>query len=155
MKTPIHATDEILIPVPKTDVWKVLAEVRNYPNWWPRSLHSRVVSGGDGPDPVGTEIELRPMGGRSFRCRVELVIPGERIRMRYSGGFIEGQGEWSIHSADSGTRVVYRLEVEAHGRLIAWIGRVMDLGRMHSRMMQEVLGNLQREVLGRGQGTGS
>jgi hypothetical protein len=95
--TPIQATDEITIQAPVGEVWPVLADVEGYPRWWPRSLGVRVWS--TGGEVLGTEVEMRPSGGRSFVCRVEAVEVPTRIRMRYGGGFIEGFGEWATGAA--------------------------------------------------------
>ena len=79
--TPIQATDEITIHATVSEVWPVLADVAGYPRWWPRSLGVRVAS--TGGELLGTEVEMRPSGGRSFVCRVEAVEVPTRIRMRY------------------------------------------------------------------------
>jgi carbon monoxide dehydrogenase subunit G len=123
----------------------VLADVGGYPRWWPPSLGLRVLSGG--VEPLGTEVEIRPFGGRSFRCRVDKVDELQRMRMRYYGGFLEGFGEWRLEPAGRGTRVIYHLDVQAHGRLAAFLGNVINLARLHSRLMQGVLRNLNRVLL--------
>jgi len=139
--TPIQATDEITIQAPVGEVWPVLADVEGYPRWWPRSLGVRVWS--TGGEVLGTEVEMRPSGGRSFVCRVEAVKVPTRIRMRYGGGFIEGFGEWRLEPLGEQTRVSYQLEVQAHGWLVFCLGKVMNLAGVHSRSMQEVLKNLK------------
>jgi uncharacterized protein YndB with AHSA1/START domain len=139
--TPIHANDEITIPAPLSDVWPVLADVAGYPRWWPRSLGVRVLS--TGGELLGTEVEMRPSGGRPFLCRVEAVEAPTRIRMRYGGGFIEGFGEWRLEPLGAQTRVSYQLEVQARGWLVFCLGKVMNLASVHSRSMQEVLKNLK------------
>jgi uncharacterized protein YndB with AHSA1/START domain len=140
--TPIHATDEITIPFPATEVWEVLADFERYPQWWPKSLDIRVLSGG--MELLGTEVELRPAGGRAFRCRVEAVDLPKCIGMRYFGGFIDGFGAWRLEPLGQETRVIYQLEVNAHGWLVSLLGKVLNLGRMHSRLMQTVLRNLNQ-----------
>lgn len=140
ISTPIHATDEIVIPLPATEVWPVLADFGGYPRWWPKSLGIRLRSGG--AELLGTEVELRPVGGRPFRCRVEAVDVPKRIQMRYFGGFIDGVGEWRLEPSGQETRVIYTLEVEANGWLVALLGKVLNLSRIHSRSMQTILQNL-------------
>jgi uncharacterized protein YndB with AHSA1/START domain len=138
--TPIQASDEITIPFPASEVWPLLADIGGYPRWWPKSLSIRVLSGG--VELLGTEVEVRPFGGRPFRCRVEAVDRPKRIRMRYFGGFIDGFGEWCLEPLGQETRVIYRLEAQAHSWLVALLGKVLDLGRLHSRSMRDVLRNL-------------
>jgi uncharacterized protein YndB with AHSA1/START domain len=140
MRTPIQAFDEIIIPRPAAEVWPVLADFEGYPRWWPKSLGIRVLSGGG--ELIGTEVEVRPFGGRPFRCRVEAVDMPNRIQMRYFGGFIDGLGEWRLEPLGQETRVTYRLEAQAIGWVVVLLGKVVDLARLHSRLMQEVLRNL-------------
>ena len=140
ISTPIQASDEIIIARPATEVWPVLADFQGYPRWWPKSLGIRVLSGGR--ELLGTEVEVRPFGGRSFRCRVEAVDIPNRIQMRYFGGFIDGFGEWRLEPFGQETRVTYRLEAQASGWMVVLLGKVLDLARLHSRPMQEVLRSL-------------
>lgn len=143
-ETPIQAIDSIEIDASPEDVWRVLSDVPKYPAWWPRFLGLRLLSAG--PGPVGCELEVRPFGGRPFRCRVEEVRGLESIRMQYFGGFIEGLGEWTIKAGDHRTRVTYRLDVLARGRFVRFIGKWISLAGIHSRAMEKVLQNLA-EVL--------
>ena len=142
--TSIFATDERIIPFPKDEVWNVLADVAAYPDWWPRAVGLRVLNAES--EIVGSSFELRPLGGRPFRCRIESIEAPSKIRMQYLGGFIEGRGEWRIESLGSNTQVQYELNVQATGRMVAWIGRLLPLSRFHSYQMKQVLRNLEREV---------
>lgn len=142
--TPIVATDATTIPGSTSDVWCVLADIGRYPLWWPKSVRVRVTLGATAIP--GTELEIRPFGGRPFRCRVESVEEPRRIAMRYVGGFIEGRGEWTLEPLGRETRVTYRLDVRAQGRLVVLLGRVLDLAALHSRLMRSILANLRREV---------
>lgn len=143
----IKATNEIMIPHPVAEVWPVVADIDGYPRWWPKSLGIRVLSGG--AELLGTEVELRPGGGRPFRCRVEEVEVPRRIQMRYFGGFIDGIGEWVLESLGGETRVIYRLEVQAHGWLVYLLSKAFNLARLHSRSMDQVLQNLKQMVIGK------
>jgi uncharacterized protein YndB with AHSA1/START domain len=138
---PIHATDEITISLPATEVWPALADFGEYSGWWPKSVRLRVLSGG--VEPLGTEVEIQPIGGRRFRCRIEAVDVPKRLRMRYFGGFIEGFGEWRLEPVGPDTRVIYWLEVNAHGWLVVLLGKMFDLPKIHSRSMQTILHNLK------------
>ena len=68
------------------------------------------------------------------------------MRMRYGDGFVTGSGEWRLEAVAGGTRVVYALDVLAHGWLVALLGKLLPLGKIHSKSMQEVLANLEAEV---------
>ncbi len=144
ISTPTHATDEIIIPLPATEVWPVLADFGGYSRWWPKSVRIRALS--SDVELLGTEVEIQPVGGRPFRCRVEAVDVPKRIRMRYFGGFIEGFGEWRLEPLGPDTRVIYRLEVNAHGWLVVLLGKMLDLAQIHSRSMQTILHSLNHAL---------
>ena len=142
MKTPIRATDEALLDARREDVWRVLADVARYPEWYPRQLKLAVRRAE--PGTVGSEIEMRPYGGRAFCCRYEAVDAPSSLRVRYFGGFIEGTGEWRLLAEGERTRVVYDCDVVALGLMAALAGKVVALAPFHSREMKGVL-----EALGR------
>ncbi len=142
--TPIYATDKITISLPAIEVWPLLADFEGYPRWWPKSLEIHVLSSSE--ELLGTEVEIRPFGGRPFRCRVEAVDAPKRILMRYFGGFVDGTGEWRLEQLGKETQVIYRLEVQAHGWLVALLDKVLNLAHLHSRSMKTVLQNLRREL---------
>jgi hypothetical protein len=73
-------------------------------------------------------------GGR----RASTPAPGLRRRA------IEGHGEWRLERLDAGTRVVYELDVQVRGWLVALLDRIISLPRVHSRQMQGVFKNLER-----------
>ena len=140
MLTPIRASDSIELPFAPEAVWRVLENVRNYPDWWPASLHLRITAEGEGP--LGTEFEICPPGGRPFRCLVESLEPPRSIRMRYNVDFIQGHGQWRLEPLASGTRVTYELDVAARDLLVAVLARFMNLPEAHSKEMRLVLRNL-------------
>ncbi len=140
MLTPIRARDSIELPFAPEAVWRVLEDVRTYPEWWPASLHLRITAEGTGP--LGTEFEICPPGGRPFRCLVESLEPPRSIRMRYNADFIQGHGQWRLEPVEAGTRVTYELDVAARGLLVAVLSRFLDLPEAHSKEMRLVLRNL-------------
>lgn len=142
--TPILATDERILPFEREQVWHVLANVSVYPGWWPRSVGLRVVHAA--PEVIGSSFRLRPLGGRAFLCRIESLEAPTAMRMRYFGGFIEGQGEWRLEALGAQTRVQYELDVQAAGRFVACIAGLVPLNRFHSYQMKQVLRNLEGEV---------
>lgn len=142
---PIRATDERVIPIPAQQVWSVLADVAASPSWWPASIRLKVIN--VAPTLVGSEMEICPRGGRPFRCCVEAVEPPRRMTMRYPGDFIVGTGEWRLETLGaSGTRVTYRIDVVANGRLVSILGRLLPLAKIHSKSMREILAALETEA---------
>lgn len=142
--TPIQAVDSIVIEAALSEVWKILTSFNEYPQWWPRSLGLRVLSCPS--DLLGAEMQIRPYGGRPFRCRVESIEPMTSIHLRYFGGFIEGTGQWHLVSEGNKTQVSYRLDAVANGWLIAMLAKVISLGKFHSSSMNTVLRNLDQFV---------
>ena len=133
LTTPIRAVDE-----------RVLADVNGYPQWYPPSLHLQVRA--VTADGIGSEVELRPRGGRAFRCRVESLEAPRRLRLRYPGDFIVGTGEWRLDAGPGGTQVSYEIDVVATGRLAVLLGWLFPLRKIHSKFMREVLASLERET---------
>jgi uncharacterized protein YndB with AHSA1/START domain len=143
--TPIQASDEVVVPFSPSEVWRVLTDIAASPSWWPRGFRLRVLH--IEPRVVGSEVELRPFGGRPFRCRVEAVEEPRSIRTQYYGDFINGRGEWRLEPLGAGTRVGYELDVQAEGRVVAWLGRILPLARIHSRQMQGIFRQLERVIM--------
>jgi ribosome-associated toxin RatA of RatAB toxin-antitoxin module len=141
VSTPIRAVDQRAMPFAADLIWSVLADLKAYPGWYPRSLNLKVLA--VTADGVGSEVEICPRGGRAFRCRVESLEPPQRMRFRYPGDFIVGAGEWRLEAVAGVTRVTYEMDVAAHGRLAVWLGKLLPLGQLHSKFMREVLENLE------------
>jgi uncharacterized protein YndB with AHSA1/START domain len=150
--TPIQAIDEVTVPFSPAEVWRALADIAAYPAWWPHSLRLRVLR--CEPGLVGSEIELRPFGGRPFRCRIDSVEQPLSIRTQYYDGLVSGRGEWRLEPTASGTRVRYELDVRADGWLVAALNRMLPLARVHSRQMQGVLRQLARRLVENNAGAG-
>lgn len=142
--TPIQAIDVADFAYPLEAVWQLLVDVENYPNWWPPSLGVRALSSGQRP--LGAELEIRPKGGRPFRCRVFSMEPQVALDMEYFGGFIVGAGHWQLETLGDITRVSYRIDVRAEGWLVRWIAKVVDLGAIHSRQMRQVFDAMQQAL---------
>lgn len=132
------------MPFASDQIWSVLADVKGYASWYPRSLNLKVLSVTAAG--VGSEVELSPKGGRPFRCRLDAMEPPRRMRFRYPGDFIVGDGEWRLETAGKGTTVTYEINVAAHGLVVLWLGKLLPLGKLHSKLMREVLENLERET---------
>ena len=138
--TPIKACDTVEIPFSPEVVWRVVSDFAAYPSWWPRRIRVRVLS--LEPALVGTEIQICPPGAIPFCCRVTEVTSGQRIQMKYFGGIVEGEGEWRLKPAGTGTCVSYEINVDARGWLVALIGRFVSLAGIHSGQMRDVFANL-------------
>lgn len=142
--TAIRAVDEITVQFTPQQVWEVLTALDAYPRWWPRYLGLKLLEQKD--HLIGSALQIRPFGGRAFQCRVAELEPDRKILMEYFGNFICGTGKWRIEPVHHGTRVVYELDVEAKGVLVAVLGKVLPLGKIHSKQMADVLKRLAKEL---------
>ena len=141
---PIQATDSMRLDAPAAAIWQVLTDFQAYSKWYPRRVGMSVVHAV--PAGIGTELQFRPLGGRSFRCRVEELEAPHRILIRYHGDFITGTGTWLLEGERAHTRATYRIDVIAHGVLVVLLARWLDLGKIHSGQMRVVLRDLGAEV---------
>ena len=146
MLTPIRALDGIDLDCQPESAWRVLADVRSYPVWWPAELRLRITSTDVARDPLGTEFEIHPPSARPFRCRVVHAEPPLTLRTQYVSHFLQGTGCWRVERRGEGCRVSYELDVAAHGLLVALLSRVVNLSALHSRGMQGVVAGLRGQV---------
>lgn len=144
--TPIQATDSILLPLPLQAIWPHVADLRSYPRWWPAVLLPRVTIPADGVL-HGSELHLRPLGTRSFTCKVVAVEPPQTMTLEYTGPFITGRGEWQLTAEGQGTRVSYVVDVEIHGAMVALVSRGVDLRWVHGQSMRLIFAALRRRLV--------
>lgn len=144
LTTPIQAVDERVLPFSPEQIWAVLADAARYPDWYPPSVMVRVLQ--CSATLIATKFEIKPRGGRAFQCHVTGATSPNRLQMRYPGPFIVGTGEWRLDAMSGGTRVTYALDVVATGWLAVLLGKLLPLGRIHSKAMQEILTALEQEV---------
>ncbi len=142
--TPIQAVDERVMPFAPEQIWAVLVDARSFPDWYPPSVKVTVLNVTTAI--VGSEFQIRPQGGRAFRCRVDQVDAPIKMRMHYPGEFIVGHGEWRLNPVSQGTRVTYEIDVVANGCVAKFLGWVLPLARFHSKAMGEILARLEHET---------
>jgi len=143
--TPIQIADETIIPLSPAEVWRVLADIARYPEWWPRALFVRLLYAN--PELTGTEFSIRPYGWRSFRCRVVSFEEPVRICLQYEGLYMGGIAEWRLEPAGQGTRVIYDMDAKVKDLLVTLVGTVIDLKSIHSYSMRGIFRNLKRQLL--------
>jgi len=143
--TPIQIADETIIPLSPAEVWRVLADITRYPEWWPRALFVRLLNAN--PELTGTVFSIRPYGWRSFRCRVVSFEEPVRICLQYEGQYMGGIAEWRLEPAGQGTRVIYDMDAEVNDLLVTLVGTVIDLKSIHSYSMRGIFRNLKRQLL--------
>lgn len=144
MGIPIRMTDEAFIPLSPAEIWPVLADIAQYPNWWPRLLFVHLLHADSGL--VGTEFTIRPYGWRSFRCQVLSVEEPVQICLQYDGIYMEGVAEWRLEPMDQGTMVIYDMDAEVNDPLVALVSKVINLKSIHSYSMRNIFQNLKRQL---------
>jgi ketosteroid isomerase-like protein/carbon monoxide dehydrogenase subunit G len=138
--TRIRTREELTVPFTPEEVWRVLADVSAYPSWWPGKLNVRVLR--EGPELLGTEIEVRPTVGRSFCFRFEELEAPHSMRLRFFGGSLEGPGGFHLAPMENATRVRYEIDVFARGLDVAVLSQVFPLRRIHASRMRSLLRSL-------------
>ncbi len=136
--TRIITSADVSVPSSRRDVWAVLADVGAYPEWWPMSLRVRVLN--ECEEFEGSEIEVRPVMGRTFRIRIEEIEGSRAIRLRFFGGSLEGPGGFHLmREKGGGTRVRYEMDVFTRGLAVALLSQIAPLHWIHAFRMRSVL----------------
>lgn len=143
ISTPIRSLDSTLLPLPASAIWPVLADIGNYPQWWPKSQGIKVLRAS--PELIGNKIALRPFQTKSFTCRVISCEDQKRITLEY-GGVITGTGEWRLEPVGQGTRVSFALDGAVRGWPVALLSRFFDLAVLHKRSMRVLFRHLHRRL---------
>ena len=93
------------------------------------------------PELVGSQVQLKPYGGRAFVCEVESIRDGAELRLQYSGVY-RGTGVWTITAGEGNCRVTYRVDLEIVDPLMKILSYIMSIPRLHSSLMREVFAGL-------------
>jgi ribosome-associated toxin RatA of RatAB toxin-antitoxin module len=141
----IKAQDEIKIDASIEDVWDVLIDIPNYNKWWPKSVNLKVTN--FNKDIVNTQFEARPLGGKSFSCRVVSIIPKKEIKLNYFKGIYRGDGVWRVESEDSIVKVSYKVDLEIVDKSIAILSKVISIPKLHSMIFRKILVGLKNKSI--------
>ena len=135
-----QATDCRTLQFDVAVVFAAVLDCESYPRWWPAQLRVRVLR--VTPGRVGSQIEIRPRGGR-FVCEIARVDPDREIEIEYVKDVHRGQGRWTFERLGDGTRAYYQIDLEPQGWLPGVLSNWMDLGKMHSRSVGKVFDGLE------------
>lgn len=141
----IKTCDEIAINTSVENVWNVLIDIPNYHRWWPRSVNLKVSN--FNKEIVNTQFEARPLGGKSFSCRVVSIVPKKEIKLNYFEGIYRGEGVWSIDRIESLILVSYKVDLEIVDKSIALLARVIPIPKLHSIIFKRILKGLVKQVI--------
>ena len=141
----VQAEDETIIACPSDRIWRAITDFSSYQKWWPASV--KIVVHRVTPELVGSQVEIKPYGGRAFLCEVESIRDGVELRLQYSGVY-RGIGVWTIAESGSSSRVVYRIDLEVADPFMKLLSYVVSIPRLHSKLMREVFEGLEGYVNG-------
>lgn len=140
----IKAHDEIAINTSVENVWNILIDIPNYHRWWPKSVNLKVSN--FNKEIVNTQFEARPLGGKSFSCRVVSIVPRKEIKLDYFEGIYRGEGIWSIDRKESLILVSYKVDLEIVDKSIALLSKVIPIPKLHSMIFKRILAGLAEQV---------
>ena len=135
----IQAEDAAIIASPPNLIWQAITDFSLYAKWWPSSV--KIVVRRHSPELIGSQVQLKPFGGRAFVCEVESIRNGAELRLQYSGVY-RGTGVWTIASGDENCRVTYRVDLEIIDPLMKLLSYIVPIPRLHSSLMREVFAGL-------------
>jgi ribosome-associated toxin RatA of RatAB toxin-antitoxin module len=141
----IQAEDAVVIACSPNRIWRAITDFSLYPEWWPSSV--RIVVRRITPELVGSQVEIKPYGGRAFLCEVESIRDGSELQLRYSGVY-RGIGVWTIAEGDGHSRVIYRVDLEIADLLMKLLSYAVSIPRLHSKLMRQVFNGLEGYVNG-------
>ena len=141
----VQAEDEAIIACPPEQIWRAIIDFNSYTKWWPASV--RIVVRRVKPELLGSQVEIKPYGGRAFLCEVESVRDGSELRLQYSGVY-RGIGVWTIVESGSSSRIVYRIDLKVADPFMILLSYVVSIPRLHSKLMREVFSGLEGYVNG-------
>ena len=135
----IKAEDTAVIASAPNQIWQAITDFSSYTKWWPSSVN--IVVRRTAPELVGSQVQLKPYGGRAFVCEVESIREGAEMRLRYSGVY-RGTGVWTIIEGAGNCRVTYRVDLEIADPLMRLLSYIVSIPRLHSNLMKEVFTGL-------------
>ena len=139
----IQSTSSKDMPYPATEVWKVIADLGNYPTWWPRSTKVKVLH--VAKELIGSRLEIRPYGGQAFVCEVCGITPGRTLRMAYSGIY-SGNGAWDLTDTNGHTRLGYSIDLQIDSAFIRFLARFLPVTAMHAKLTEQILDGLAQHL---------
>lgn len=135
----IQADDTAVISYPPDQIWHAITDFNAYSKWWPSSV--KIVVRQTAQELVGSQVRLRPFGGRAFVCEVESIREGSELRLQYSGVY-RGTGVWTIVEGAGNCRVTYRVDLRIADPMMRLLSYIVSIPRLHSNLMKEVFAGL-------------
>ena len=140
----IERNDSINLEAPPHQVFPTLLDLEGYSRWWPKQIHFEIAA--PLPPKVGTKIRISNGPLVKWTATIQEIIPNQLIRFEYSDGVWKGTAEWIIHERNSGSEVSYRISILPAQGWLKVLGKILDLGKLHSKEMEKILKNLKKKI---------
>jgi uncharacterized protein YndB with AHSA1/START domain len=143
-----------VIPAPRAEVWKVVADPHHLPRWWPRAVRVEDVRGEAGSRRAQWTLVLGTTYGRSVRADFRSISAATGERFVWEQLVQDSPFERIIRSAeagveladaDSGTAVTIYTDERLRG--LSRLGGAMMRGAARRRL-DEALEGLERALVG-------
>lgn len=135
------------LPVSPKTACEAVLNVAEYPTWWSRSVTTTLRNGVNGKALVGSRLEVK-LDRITFDYEVKRLETGRRIDLECVGGSYRGTASWTFEAEGNGTRVTYRIALTPHGLLMKALGRTVDAGALHERVIGSSLERLAAKLAG-------
>jgi ribosome-associated toxin RatA of RatAB toxin-antitoxin module len=135
----IQAEDAACIAGTPQKIWRAISDFSSYEKWWPASV--KITVRRSVPDIIGSQVQLRPLGGRAFLCEVESMRENAELQVQYCGIY-RGPGAWRIEAGEGSCRVTYRVDLEIVDPVMKLLSYILPIPRLHSSLMKDVFAGL-------------
>jgi ribosome-associated toxin RatA of RatAB toxin-antitoxin module len=141
----LEGTYTAVLPVTPKTACEAVLDVGDYPTWWSRSLTSSLAKGEKGKAKVGSIISSK-LDKVTFEYEVRKIEPGKRIDMECTGGSYRGTAVWTFAPEKKGTKVTYKIELDAAGFVVKALGKAIDVGKIHEKVVTSSLARLAEKL---------
>ena len=104
------SSEEIIINSPVEEVFKILSDVNNWPEWQSAVTKARI----NGPVKPGTKFKWKA-GGLLINSKLHTVNPGSEIGWTGRIWWIKAVHNWSLSNENNNTKVVVRESLSGLG----------------------------------------
>lgn len=108
------------LPAPAEDVYRILADLRSYPSWWPDVRQVITV----GPEEYRVAVSALLPYTLDFVVRRAVVDPDAGVIEGSMRGDLDGFSRWTVAEAPGGAVATFDEEVIARRRLLTVLGPV-------------------------------
>ena len=135
----IDVTDEVFLNFEPHIVFKALMdESAGVTQWWrPHMVGSKI----DGPafgQPGGkVHIKVNCFGWPQFTLEAVEIQDDRLIRVKYLEGSFVGEGTWTLHSENGGTRLSFRWQVQPNELMFKLSAPFISAPKLHSGVMEK------------------